>query len=104
MIRSPWLEIAIGAILAVLGCAVALILADPVRAQDIPACIDADAFVAQLKTLGAIEVQVIEYETRHGDKLRLIEWNGQVRVLVTNRGCAMFDMPIDWAKDRGDPA
>jgi rare lipoprotein A len=34
MIRSPWLEIAIGAILAVLGCVVAMILADPVRADE----------------------------------------------------------------------
>jgi hypothetical protein len=105
MIRSPWLEIIIGATLAVLGCVVAMILADPVRAQDYPACIDADEFVANLVVDGAREGPVVEYETSHADKLRLVEFQGILWVLMTNHGCLMAKpLGLDYVKDRGEPA
>jgi hypothetical protein len=74
-------------------------------AQDVPPCVDADNFVAALVEDGAIETRVVEQESRHADKLRLVEFNGVLWALLTNRGCLVVKpIPLDYAKDRGEPA
>lgn len=93
------------ALLALVGLILAGAYYWPVAAQDYPPCIDADEFVAKLVVDGAREGPVVEYETSHADKLRLVEFQGILWVLMTNKGCLMAKpLGLDYAKDRGDPA
>lgn len=97
-------RIALGVLIA--GCllclAVIVFLPRDVYAQDIPPCIDADQFVAEMTKDGANEVAVLELESHHADKFRFVEFQGILFVLPTNRGCLMTKpIPLDYAKDRG---
>lgn len=79
----------------------------PVRAQDIPPCVDADAFVASMLASDpkAREHLPYELETHRTDKTRFVEAKGIVWLLLTNHGCLMVEpMFLDYAKDRGEPA
>lgn len=106
MIRSPWPEIIIGAILAVLGCVVAVILADPVRADEYVApCQDAEAAQARLAEGDATHFDWRELETMHADKIMFFEFHGFVMYVLTRKGCVVSGPAVvDYAKDRGDPA
>jgi hypothetical protein len=92
-------------LLTIIALVTALVLSRQSYAQDIPPCIDADDFVAALVKDGALETHVVEQESRHADKLRLVEFNGVLWALLTNRGCLVVKpIPLDYAKDRGEPA
>lgn len=96
----------VAACLICLGVVIAL-FSQPtvVRAQDIPPCVDADAFVAELVKDGALEGPSLDQQSRHADKVRLVEFRGVLWALLTNRGCLVVKpIPLDYAKDRGDPA
>lgn len=98
-------------VLLVVACLICLgaMFAIPtsVRSQDIPPCVDADAFVAEMLKAdpSGREHPPLELETHRTDKSRYVEAGGVVWLLLTNHGCLMT-RPVfyDYAKDRGDPA
>jgi hypothetical protein len=106
MIRSPWLEIIIGAALAVLGCVVAVILADPVRAAEYVApCQDAEEARDRLAKGDASHFDWRELETKHADKIMFFEFHGFLMYVLTRKGCVVSGPAVvDYAKDRGEPA
>lgn len=93
-------------VIACLTALVATFLTRPVRAQDIPPCVDADAFVSSLlkDDSAGREGPFVEYESHHADKLRLVEFKGVLWALLTNKGCLVVKpIPLDYIKDRGEP-
>lgn len=101
----PLKVVAILGAFALLCLGVILLLPRPTFAQDIPPCVDADQFVADMTKDGAEEVAVLELESRHADKFRFVEFEGILFILPTNRGCLMTrPLPLDYAKSRGEPA
>lgn len=70
-----------------------------------PACVDADAAVKRLIAAGGMEWGAVEFEARNSDKIRVVELDGVIMLMLTRKGCIMADpLPVDYAKDRGEPA
>lgn len=82
-----------------------VLLGSAALAQDVPPCVDVEQFIAEAKDGKAEEKAYLEYETRHADKFRFVEYRGMLWVLKTNKGCLMGEpVALDYVKDRGEPA